>query len=160
MYTRVISDLKVRALLLHQANTHSSLLDEEVSFRIGRATIAFGRLQDNVWNREGLNTETKLKVNRAVVLPLLLYASETWTLYSRHITVLNSSHLRWLRKILLISWQDYIPDTEVQKQAGMESMHAMLMRSQLRWAGHVVRMPDKCLPKQLLYGELCRVSVP
>ena len=37
----------------------------------------------------------------------------------------------------------------------MESIHAMLMRSQLRWAGHVVRMPDERLPKQLLCGDLC-----
>jgi hypothetical protein len=37
----------------------------------------------------------------------------------------------------------------------MESIHAMLMRSQLRWAGHVVRMNDERLPKRLFYGELC-----
>ena len=50
----------------------STLLDDEVSFQIARATIAFGRLLDNVWNREGLSTETKVQVYRAVVLPSLL----------------------------------------------------------------------------------------
>ena len=74
-----------------------------------------------------------MKVYRAVVLPSLLYVAETWTPYSRYAADLKRSHLRWLRQILHISWQDYIPDTEVL-QVGMESIHAMLMRSQLRWA--------------------------
>ena len=59
-------------------------------------------------------------------------------------------------KNLLISWHDCIPDTEVLKPAGMESIHAMQMRSQLRWVRHVVQMPDERLPKQLFYEELCR----
>ena len=48
----------------------------------------------------------------------------------------------------------YIPDTEVLTRADLPSIHTMLMKSQLRWAGHVVRMPDCRLPKQLMYGEL------
>ena len=99
----------------------SALLDEEIALRIARASTAFGRLQDIVWKREGLGSETKLKVYRAVVLPSLLYAAETWTPYSGHAAVLNRSHQRWLRQILHISWQDYIPDTEVLQQAGMEA---------------------------------------
>ena len=79
----------------------SALLDEEIALRIARAKTAFGRLQDSVWKREGLGSETKLKVYRAVVLPSLLYAAETWTPYSRHAAVLNRSHLRWLRQIQL-----------------------------------------------------------
>ena len=129
-------------------------IDEEVTFRIAKASTAFGRLYSNVWNRRGISLQTKLKVYRAVVLPSLLYACETWTVYSRHAKQLNSFHLRCVRKLLNIKWQDKIPDTEVLQRADMSSIYAMLKRSQLRWAGHVHRMSDERLPKRLFYGEL------
>ena len=90
------------------------MLDEEVAFCIARASTAFGKLQDKVWNHEGLSSETKLEVYRAVVLPSLLYASETYTLLST----------------------------------------AMLLRSQLKWAGLVVQMPDEHL--SLMFTERVR----
>lgn len=36
----------------------------------------------------------------------------------------------------------------------MPSIHTMLMQSQLRWAGHLARMPDHRLPRKIFYGEL------
>lgn len=134
--------------------SRSANIDEEVAYRIARASTAFGRLKQNVWERRGLSLETKLKVYRAVVLPSLLYACETWTVYSRHAKQLNAFHLRCLRALLRVKWQDKVPDTEVLKRAESESIHAILLRSQLRWAGHVRRMDDSRLPKRLLYGEL------
>ena len=59
-----------------------------------------------------------------------------------------------LRKLLEIKWQDRIPDTEVLKGAGMQSVHTLLKLAQLRWTGQVTRMPEERLPKKILYGEL------
>ena len=92
-------------------------------------------------------------VYKVVVLPILLYACETWTVYQRHAKRLNHFYTSCLRKLLKIKWQGRIPDTEVLKRAGMQSVHTPLKLAQLRWIGHVTRMPDR-LPKKILYGEL------
>ena len=102
----------------------------------------------------GIRLDTKLKAYRAVVLQTLLYACETWTVYQRHAKRLNHFHTSCLRKLLEIKWQDRIPDTEVLKGAGMQSVHALLKLEQLRWTGHATRMPEERLPKKILYGEL------
>ncbi|KAI0224060.1 hypothetical protein LSAT2_024917 [Lamellibrachia satsuma] len=134
--------------------SQNATIDDEVNVRIARASVTFGRLHANVWNRRGISIQTKLKVYRAIVLPTLLYACETWTVYQRHAKKLNHFHTTCLRKLLNIKWQDRIPDTEVLAQADLPSIYTTLMQSQLRWAGHVARMPDHRLPKKLFYGEL------
>ena len=46
----------------------------------------------------------------------------------------------------------------------MPSIHTLLSKVQVKWAGHVSYMSDECLPKRLLYGELlvgkCPVGRP
>ena len=59
-------------------------------------------------------------------------------------------HLSCLSKLLKIKWQDKLSDTEVLKKAGMRSMQL----AQLRWIGHVLRLPDNRLQKKVFYGEL------
>uniref|UniRef100_A0A0B7ANU2 Uncharacterized protein n=1 Tax=Arion vulgaris TaxID=1028688 RepID=A0A0B7ANU2_9EUPU len=30
----------------------------------------------------------------------------------------------------------------------------LLQKAQMKWVGHVMQMPDKRIPKQMMYGEL------
>ena len=52
-----------------------------------------------------------------------------------------------------MKWRDKIPDTEILKKTGMQSMHTVLQLAQLRWTGHVLRMPDELLPKKGTGGK-------
>ena len=47
-----------------------------------------------------------------------------------------------------------MPNTTILKRCNTTSIEAMLLKTQLRWCGHVIRMPDSRIPKQLLYGQL------
>ena len=110
-------------------------IDDEVNARIAKASAVFGRPRGSIWDRSGIRLDTKLKVYRAVVLPTLLYACETWTVYQRHAKRVNHFHISCLRKLLKIKRQDRIPDTEVLKREGVQSEHTLLKLAQLRWTG-------------------------
>ncbi len=76
------------------------------------------------------------------------------SLYRGQLRRLEQFHLRCLRKIMGISWEDRISNTTVLRRAGLDGIEAYIMRSQLRWAGHVARMTDDRLPKQIFFSEL------
>ena len=69
-----------------------------------------------------------------------------------HFRKLSKVHLLHLRLILRISWKDHIPNVEVIRRANMSTLTA----SQLRWTGHIIRMDDSRLPKDVFYGELAK----
>ncbi|KAL4718682.1 hypothetical protein ACJJTC_001443 [Scirpophaga incertulas] len=48
--------------------------------------------------------------------------------------------MKCLRAILRVKWQDRVPNSEILRRAKMTGMESLLMRNQLRWCGHLVRM--------------------
>ena len=91
------------------------MIDNEVNYKLAKASISFGRLSKNIWEHEGLSAHTKLKVYKAVVLSTLLWACDSWTVYSRKLKSRNSTrfYLNCLCRLLHICWWHRIPDTEV-----------------------------------------------
>ena len=111
-------------------------------------------MDKRVWLNSHLTIATKLRVYQACVLSTLLYGSKSWVAYSAHEKRLNTFHLRCLRRLLGIKWQDKITNVEVLRRADMPSMFGLLSQRRLRWLGHVYRMEDERIPKAILYGEL------
>ena len=63
-----------------------------------------------------------------------------------------------LRSIFGMRWQDRITNLEVLDRAQCISIQTLLIKAQLRWVGQIIRMDDPRMPRQLLYGELARVT--
>nr|VZI35006.1 unnamed protein product [Spirometra erinaceieuropaei] len=145
-------------MYLDSTLSRSTKIDDEVACRISEVSQAFGRPQNTIWNRHCLQFSTKLKMYKAVILPTLLHAAEIWTVYKKRARRLNHIHLSCLLRLLKRRWQDRIPDTHVLERTGVRSIYAMLRQLQLRWSGHLVRMDNERLPKQLFNGDVSTSS--
>ncbi len=129
-------------------------IDAEVRHRISCASAAFGKLRRRVFENKDILVSTKILVYKAVILPTLLYASESWTVYARHLKQLEKYHQRCLRRILQVTWEHRRTNSSILEEAECSSIESLLIKNQLRWTGHVLRMPDSRLPKQILFCEL------
>ena len=133
------------------SNIYSDLsLGAKLNTRVGKASTFMARLAERVWYNAMLTLNTKMKVYQACVLSTLLYGSEAWTLYSRQEQRLIAFHMHCLRRLLGITWQDCITSPDVLAQACVPSMFAILSQTHLRWLGHMCRMDDGCIPKDIL----------
>ncbi|KAG6444869.1 hypothetical protein O3G_MSEX003550 [Manduca sexta] len=129
-------------------------LDAEINSRIGAAAAAYGRLRAKVFRSHDLKLSTKINVYRLIVLPNLLYSSETWILYRKHIRTLDRFHLKCLRDIMNIRWSDRVRNTSILRRANIGGIEEYLMKRQLRWCGHVSRMSEGRVAKRIFFSEL------
>ena len=127
--------------------------NDEIAKRITKAAMNFGLLKKRAWDNNRLSTKVKRRIYETYALSLLLYCSETWTTYARQDRRLNSFHVRCLRRILKVRWQEKIQDTEILKRSGLTHVETMIMKKRLRRLGHVARMDDRRIPKAILYSE-------
>ncbi|KAK3788582.1 hypothetical protein RRG08_031238 [Elysia crispata] len=88
--------------------TYNLSVDAELDKRIAKAAAAVAQLSKGVWTNTQLTLNSKLNVYQACVLSSLLYGSGSWTIYARQENCLESFHIRYLRRILGIKWQDRV----------------------------------------------------
>ena len=84
----------------------------------------------------------------------LLYEAEGWTVYRRQVINLHAFMMQHLRSIMRLTWMDKVTNKEMLERTGLPSMEHLLIRKNLRWTGHLMRMLPDRLPKQILYSQL------
>ena len=125
-------------------------MDKEISSRICKASAAFQSLSRILWYQRKIKTSTKVRVLNSVILPTLLYGLESSVLLEPHVRRLESFMIRCLRIILGVSVRQKKRHTTIRKMAKQQRISSILTQRRLRFLGHLSRMPNERLPKQLL----------
>ena len=128
-------------------------IDDEIQRRMAKASASFGRLRQRLWNNHHVSMRVKGNIYRAIVLFTLLCGAEAWTVYRRQVKKLHAFMMRHLRSIMRITWMDKVTNKEILERTGLPSMEDLLIRKNLRWTGHLMRMSPQVLYSQLSSGQ-------
>ena len=118
--------------------------------------------------------KTKIRTYKTMIVPCMIYSSESWNCTKKEIRKLEGLQYRQLRSIFGKTWKDRIShvqllqsikfgpnfnfnwavsDEDKTKDPNLSSVETMIRLSRLRYCGHVLRMIDHRLPKQIRYPE-------
>ena len=94
---------------------------------------------------------------RSLVISILLYACETWTLTADIERRIQATEMRCFRRLLGISYRDHITNTEVKSRieqniGPFEDLLTTVKKRKLMWYGHISRSSG--LAKTFLQGTV------
>ena len=123
-------------------------IKEIVLFNRGRAAIT--KLNSILWDRD-VTPKTKTHIYHAVVKSTITYAAETWCLKAKTVAKLNSTEMDFWRHSARISRKEKIRNNVIkQKMNVTRSLLEDIKSKQLKWYGHVQRMEEGRLPKEVM----------
>jgi len=104
---------------------------------IGLVASAMKRL-DSIWSQSKLSIAQNSEYTPRACYPY--YSTETWTLTQADWKRLDSFHLRCQRRILHVSWYDFMSNDEVLRRSGLVNIYYIICIRRLGQFGHVARL--------------------
>ena len=114
---------------------------EEINNRIAKFTKNLLALYPLLKERK-IPKDDRVCIYTTILRPVLLYGSETWVLTQKLKSKIQATEMRVLRLIHGVTRRDRIRNENIRKSLSVEPVLTIIERNQLRWYGHVLRMPD------------------
>ena len=143
-YITVVRELTLtvgRCRRLTRCTVSETVASPLVSWRDAAVFDCF-QFSANIWKRTGLSLRTKIRLYNTLVISVLLYGSETWTLLKADERRLEAFHMNCQRRILGIRWFHFVMNASVTSQTGEEGLAIRICRWRLSIFGHVRRLPE------------------
>jgi hypothetical protein len=138
--------------------TNRNSIQEEIKSKLKSGNACYHSVQD-LLSSSLLSKNTKIKIYRTIILPVVLYGCETWSLTQREEHRLRVFENRVLRRIfgpkrdeITRDWRR-LHNEELNELYSSPNIIRVIKSRRMRWAGHVARMGDGRGAYRILVGR-------
>ena len=124
---------------------------EDVKVRIGMAKDAFNKRRELM--TKSFSVDVKKSLIKSLIWPVVMYASETWTMRKEEMDRINAFEMWAWRRMERVSWKDKKTNEQILTEIGEQrSILYKILNRKKNWIGHVVR--GHGLLKQVIEGRM------
>jgi hypothetical protein len=137
--------------------TNQNVIQEEIKRRLNSGNACYHSVQ-NLLSSRLLSKNLKIRIYKIIILPVVLYGCETWSLTLREEHILRVFANRVLRRIFGLKRDEVTGEwrklhNEELRDHSSPSIIKIIKSRRMRWAGHVACMGEKRKAYRLLVGK-------
>ena len=132
--------------------------EAELTLRYDAADTKFYSLSRNIMNNK-IKLKTRTMMLNSLVRSRMVYGSQTWCLTTIQSNKLRSIYCGYLRKMTKGgyrrkegSWSYVFTNENLLKMCGTADINEFIQKQQKKYVAHLVRRPNSCIMKQLLFN--------
>ncbi|KAK3514114.1 hypothetical protein QTP70_005118 [Hemibagrus guttatus] len=158
---KVACTLQVGGEFLHQVEEFKYLgvlfmsegrMDCEIDRWIGAAAAVLPAMCWSVVVKKELSRKAKLLIYQSIYVPTLTYGHELWVMHERIRSRIQAAEMSFLHRVVGHSLRDRVRSSVTREELRVESLLLHIERGQLRWLGHLFRMPLGRLPGEVFWA--------
>ena len=131
--------------------------DGDCSYEIKRSLLLGKKVMtnlDSILKSRDITLPTKVHLVKAMVLPVVMYGCESWTVKKAECRRIDAFELWHWRRLLRVPWTASRSSQSILKEISPEcSLEGLMLKLKLQYFGHHMRRVDS-LEKTLMLGEI------
>ncbi|KAK3529892.1 hypothetical protein QTP86_007210 [Hemibagrus guttatus] len=129
--------------------TSEGKMDREIDRRIGAAAAVMRSMYRPPVMKKELSRKAKLSIYQSIYVPTLTYGHELLVMTERVRSRIQAAEMSFLHRVVGRSLRDRVRSSVTREELGVEPLLLHIERGQLRWLGHLFRMPPGRLPGEV-----------
>lgn len=122
-------------------------LHKEVVQQTNKAAVVSGCLRDVIWRNKEMSTNSKVRIYKSCVRPIMTYAAETRAESSKTKRLMRTTEMKILRSITGKTLRDRIRSEDIRTTCETQDVVRWVRQRRRNWNEHVTRMDNDRIVK-------------